>query len=61
MTEMRDDSEREDKFRVADEPQAEECRATHAPLRVVEEAVDTGVGELRRDLLGEEEVGVEPA
>lgn len=61
MGEMRDDSKRQDELGVADEPQAKEGGSAHTSFGIVEESVNTRVGELRRDLLYEEEVRVKPA
>lgn len=58
---MRGKRQNEDQFAIADKPQTKESCASHASFRIVEEAVDAGVSELRWDLLDEEEVGVEPA
>jgi hypothetical protein len=57
---MGNDRESEYELAVADQPEAEERRAAHAPFRVVEEAVYAGVCELSRDLV-KKKVRIEPA
>ena len=61
MTEMRDHRQHEYEHTVADQPHAKERGAAHATFGIIEKAVDAGVGQLRRDLLDEEKVGVKPA
>lgn len=61
MGQVRNDSEGEHELRVADEPHAKKGRSPHASFWIVQESVDAGVGELRRNLLDEEKVRVEPA
>ena len=61
MTQMRDDSQSQNQFGVSYKPQSEKSCSAHAPFRVVKKSVDTSVCKLRRDLLDEEEIGVEPA
>jgi hypothetical protein len=61
MAERAEDGESEDELASGDEGETKEGGAGHEPFGVVEEAVDASVGELRRELLEKEEVGVEPA
>lgn len=56
-----EDGEGKDEPASADDGKSEECSSSHASLRVVEESVDTGVGELSRIVVEEEEVRVKPS
>lgn len=61
VRQSREDGESEDEPASTDDGKTEESSSSHASLGVVEESVDTGVGELGGVVIEEEEVRVEPS